>query len=132
MMTAHKQQVGQQGEDLAVKHLRRKGYKIIARNYRTHQGEIDIVARHKGVLVFVEVKTRRSKRYGHPKWALTAAKQRQISMVALAYLKQHAAMQSAARFDVVTILAPEQNPEVDPLIDPKIELITNAFELAYP
>lgn len=122
-MSADKQSLGQHGETLAVKHLRRMGYKIIARNYRTRQGEIDIVARHKGVLVFVEVKTRRSEKYGHPKSAVTAAKQRQISMVALAYLKKHDAMQQPARFDVVTILAPEQNP--------KIDVITNAFELAY-
>lgn len=123
-MAAHKQKVGQQGEDLAVRHLRGKGYKIITRNYRTPQGEIDIVARHKGVLVFAEVKTRSSTSYGHPKWALTPSKQRQISMVALAYLKQHNAMHNPARFDVVTILSPQKQP--------KIEVVTNAFELAYP
>lgn len=123
-MTANKKMVGQQGETLAAKHLRRKGYKIIARNVRTRQGEIDIVAKHKGVLVFAEVKTRRSESYGHPKQALTPDKQRRISMAALAYLKKHNAMQHPARFDVVTILNPEDNP--------KIEVIANAFELAYP
>ena len=123
-MTAYKQQVGHHGEELAARHLRRKGYKIIARNVRTRQGEIDIVAKHKGVLVFAEVKTRKSKRYGHPKLALTPAKQRQISKAALAYLKKHDAMQRPARFDVVTVLNPDDNP--------KIEVIANAFELAYP
>jgi putative endonuclease len=123
-MAAPKQQIGLQGEAIAVDHLRRMGYKIITRNYRTHLGEIDIVAKHKEAWVFVEVKTRRSQRYGHPKWALTPAKQRQISMVALQYLKQHKAVQSRARFDVVTIQNPQDNPE--------IEVIANAFELAYP
>ena len=123
-MTANRQQVGQDGETLAVQHLQRKGYKIIARNYRTRLGEIDIIAKHNGALVFVEVKTRRSKHYGHPKLAVTPAKQRQISMAALVYLKQQGAMQQPARFDVVTILSPQDNPQ--------IEVIPNAFELAYP
>lgn len=123
-MAHNKKQMGQRGEEMAAKHLRRKGYRIIARNVRTRQGEIDIVAKHKGVLVFAEVKTRRSKSYGHPKQALTPDKQRRISMAALAYLKKHDAMQRPARFDVVSILSPEDNPE--------IEVIANAFELAYP
>ncbi len=122
-MTAPKQQLGDLGETLAAEHLRRKGYKIIERNYRTRLGEIDIVAKHKGVLVFIEVKTRRSLRYGHPKGAVTAAKKRQISMVALAYLKKHHAMPCRARFDVVAVQTPEDNP--------KIEVIANAFELAF-
>jgi len=122
-MTGPKQGVGRRGEDLAVEHLRRQGYNIIARNYRTRQAEIDIVARHKGVIVFVEVKARRSDGYGHPKWAVTPAKQRKISMAALTYLKQHHHIQTHARFDVVTI----QNMDTTP----RIEVIANAFELAY-
>jgi putative endonuclease len=118
-----KQRVGRTGEDLAVEYLQRQGYRIITRNYRTRQAEIDIVARHKGVIVFVEVKTRRGKDFGHPKWAVTPAKQRKISMAALEYLKQHQAMQSRARFDVVTIQTLDDKP--------CIEVIANAFELAY-
>jgi putative endonuclease len=122
-MTGPKQRVGRSGEELAAEYLQRQGYHIIARNYRTRQAEIDIVARHKGVLVFVEVKARRSKGFGHPKWAVTPAKQRRISMAALAYLKAHRAMQSRARFDVVTIEIADAKP--------CIEVIANAFELAY-
>lgn len=123
-MPDDRKQYGRTGEALAEKHLRRMGYKILERNYRTPQGEIDIVAKHKGVIVFVEVKARRSRRYGDPKWALTPAKQRKISMAALAYLKQHQATQSRARFDVVTVQPADDRP--------RIEVIANAFELAYP
>jgi len=122
-MPGPKQRVGRSGEDLAVEHLQSLGYKIIARNFRTPQAEIDIIARHRGVLVFVEVKARRSLGFGHPKWAVTPAKQRKISMAALTYLKKQRAMNSRARFDVVTI----QNVDDAPCI----EVIANAFELAY-
>ena len=124
-MAGSKQRTGRQGEELAVRHLRRKGYKIIERNFRTRCGEIDIIAKHKGVLVFIEVKARKSMRFGDPKFAVTMDKQRKISMVALEYLKQHGGLQTSARFDVVT-LRPSGDGDV-----PKIEVIANAFELAY-
>jgi putative endonuclease len=116
--------IGRLGEDLAVDFLRRKGYKILKRNYRTRFAEIDLIAKHQGTLVFVEVKSRRSPAYGHPKEALTPAKQRRISMAALAYLKQVNALDRRARFDVVTVQSAHGRPT--------IEVIPNAFELAYP
>lgn len=119
-----KREYGVGGESAAVEHLRRKGYKIIERNYRSRMGEIDIIARHKGVMVFVEVKARRSRRYGHAKWAVTPAKQRKISMTALDYLKRHASTDIPARFDVVTVHEDDSRQH--------IEVITSAFELAYP
>jgi putative endonuclease len=122
-MSNLKQRVGRGGEDLAVEHLEQLGYRIIVRNYRTPQAEIDIIAEHKGVIVFVEVKARRSHGFGHPKWAVTPAKQRKISMAALTYLKKQQAMNARARFDVVTIQAMDDEPH--------IEVIANAFELAY-
>jgi putative endonuclease len=121
---ANKRQIfGQQSEALAVKHLQKKGYKIIAQNYRTKLGEIDIIAKQKETLVFVEVKARRSTRFGSPKAAVTHQKQRKISMVALAYLKTTQQTQAAARFDVVSIDYAADRPVV--------EVIKNAFELAY-
>jgi putative endonuclease len=111
------------GEELAVEHLQKKGYKVIERNFRTRTGEIDIIARHKGRIVFIEVKTRQSKRYGNPKLALTANKQRKISMVALEYLKKNHSLQTRSRFDVVTVQPSDCGPA--------IEVIPNAFELAY-
>jgi putative endonuclease len=123
-MTDDRKTLGQECETAAAHFLRRKGYKIIHRNFRNSLGEIDIVARHKGVLVFVEVKARRSLDYGHPKWAITPAKQRKLSQVALAYLKSQGSTQTKARFDVVTVVSAAQGPN--------IEVIANAFELAYP
>ncbi len=122
-MANHKQHFGSQGEELAVRHLKKKGYKIIERNYKTRVGEIDIIARHKGQIVFAEVKTRRTGRYGHPKHAVTLPKQRKISMVALTYLKKQKAVEAKARFDVITIQWRGEHPVV--------EVYPNAFELAY-
>lgn len=122
-MADTRKQFGKRGEELAVSLLRKKGYKVIERNFRTRTGEIDIIAKHKGRIVFVEVKTRKSGRYGDPKFAVTAQKRRKISMVALEYLKKYHTMQTPARFDVVTIQS-EKAEET-------IEIIPNAFELAY-
>jgi putative endonuclease len=122
-MADDRKRYGQSSEQIAARFLKRNGYKIIERNYRTALGEIDIVARHKGVLVFVEVKARRTGRFGHPAAAVTTAKQRKISMAALVYLKANRAMEKPARFDVVSIMQTDGPPQV--------EVITNAFELAY-
>lgn len=123
-MADPRQQAGQAGETAAWRHLKKNGYKLLERNYRTSLGEIDIIARHKKVIVFIEVKARRTASFGHPKLAVTAQKQRKISMVALQYLKETGQSDAKARFDVVSILP---SPE-----GPRIELIRNAFELAYP
>lgn len=122
-MATRAQQFGKKAEDLAISRLKKCGYRIVSRNFRTRLGEIDIIARDGDTLVFVEVKARRSDRYGHPKLAVTASKQRKISMVALQYLKSTGQSGASARFDVVSVTAPS--------VDPKIEIIKNAFELAY-
>lgn len=108
---------------MATRYLKQHGYTILEQNYRTRLGEIDIIAQEKGVIVFVEVKSRRSDLFGNPKWALTPRKQKKISMVALYYLKAAKLSQVKARFDVVAISW--QNGR------PRIEIIKNAFELAY-
>lgn len=123
-MTNRKQEIGQKGESVAVRYLKKQGYKIIERNYRSKAGEIDIIAREKRTLVFVEVKTRRSRSFGSPKWAVTPKKQKAISMAALYYLKMTDQTNVDARFDVVSILARGE--------DTLIELVRNAFDLAYP
>ena len=86
-------------------------------------GEIDIIAKDGKTIVFVEVKSRRSIRYGSPKWAITPKKQRKISMVALYYLKTTQQTDTKARFDVVAITSNQDEPQ--------IEIVENAFELAY-
>ena len=122
-MLNKRQKFGKQGESLAVWYLKKNGYKILEQNYRTKLGEIDIIAREKKTLVFVEVKSRRSIRFGSPKWAVTPKKQRTISMVALSYLKNTKQTDAKTRFDVVTITSNQD--------EPRIEIIKNAFDLAY-
>jgi putative endonuclease len=122
-MLNQRQIFGEKGESIAVRYLKKKGYKILEKNYRTKLGEIDIIAKDKDTIVFVEVKSRRSWQFGNPKGAVTLAKQRKISKVALYYLKTNDRSNAKARFDVVTITATRDKS--------KIEIIKNAFELAY-
>jgi putative endonuclease len=122
-MLNRKQKFGQKGEEIAVRHLKKEGYKIIATNYRTKLGEIDIIAQDKDTIVFAEVKTRRSVQFGNPKQAVTIQKQKKISMVALYYLKATGQSTARARFDVVGVISNRDKPQV--------EIIKNAFELAY-
>lgn len=114
---------GLEGEKLAVRHLKRLGYRIICRNYRSPLGEIDIIAHHRGVLVFVEVKSRSTETFGSPKLAVTPAKQRKLSQVAWHYLQQHNLTEASARFDVVTISRMQGAPH--------LEVIENAFDSTY-
>lgn len=116
---------GKRSETDAVTHLKKLGYKILETNYRNRLGEIDIIAKDRDTIAFVEVKARKSKAYGHPKWAITPKKQRKISMVALSYLKTTRQIHSKARFDVVTVTLNSENPTST------IDVIKNAFELAY-
>ena len=122
-MQNNSQKFGERGENLAVWYLKQNGYKIIEQNYRSRMGEIDIIAKDGKTIVFVEVKSRRSIRYGSPKWAITPKKQRKISMVALYYLKTTQQTDTKARFDVVAITSNQDEPQ--------IEIVENAFELAY-
>jgi putative endonuclease len=115
------QQFGQQAEAMAARFLKKRGYKIIARNHRTRSGEIDIIAREGETLVFVEVKARASDRFGSAKAAVTPRKQRQVSKVALGYLKMTDQSHVKARFDVVTVTRREDAHD--------IHLIRNAFGL---
>jgi putative endonuclease len=122
-MQNKRQQFGEKSENLAAWYLKKNGYKILEQNYRTALGEIDIIAKEKKTIVFVEVKSRQSIHFGNPKWAVTPKKQRKISMVALQYLKRTRQMDAAARFDVVAVTSNRDQPQ--------IEIVKNAFELAY-
>jgi putative endonuclease len=95
--------LGKTGEELACRELERRGYAILARRYRTRFGEIDIVCRDDDTLVFVEVKARRSKRYGGAVEAVTGRKQRRIAAMALDYLARANRLEARCRFDVVAI-----------------------------
>ncbi|MFO7965082.1 MAG: YraN family protein [Desulfobacterales bacterium] len=122
MLNAH-QRFGKKGEMLASKLLKRRGYKILETNYKTLTGEIDIIAKDRDTLVFVEVKSRRSTRFGDPKFSITRKKKEKIALTALFYLKMTDQMNKRARFDVVTIL--------NSGADPQIEIVKNAFEIPY-
>ncbi len=118
-----KKELGKKGEDLAVRFLKKKGYQIIERNYVCKMGEMDIIAREKDILVFVEVKTRTSTMFGPPQLAVNPKKQSQMSKVALNFLKEKELEDVKARFDVVAILLGPKGAE--------IELIKDAFDLRY-
>lgn len=123
LMSKAQSELGQKGERIAVDFLRDKGYRIVAVNYRTRLGQIDIVAKDKETVCFIEVKTRKSARFGRPAEAVDFFKQRKISQVALMFLKQKGLLDSPARFDVISISHED--------LQPKIELFRNAFELDY-
>ncbi|MDR0476902.1 MAG: YraN family protein [Desulfobulbaceae bacterium] len=114
--------LGRRGEELAADFLRQRGHVIVERNYRNKFGEIDIITRDGDTLVFVEVKTRKSQRYGGAAAAVTAKKQRQITMVALEYMASQP-RQTATRCDVVCVI-------IDTVGQIQLSLIENAFEAA--
>jgi putative endonuclease len=95
---------GDAGEQAAAAHLRAAGYGILALKYRVKPGEVDIVAARGDMLVFVEVKTRRSGGYGTPAEAVTARKQGKIIAAAQCYLKHHGLYDRPMRFDVIEVL----------------------------
>ncbi len=109
------------GEDLARKFLKKRGYKILKRNYVCKSGEIDIVAFDRGVITFVEVKARLSESYGSPELAVTNGKKRKIVKTALSYLSENRIGDADYRFDVVSILFTKEAK------DPIIELFQGAF-----
>lgn len=99
----YSQDTGKLGEDIATTQLWQQGYAILARRYRTRFGEIDIVAQDGATLVFVEVKARRSDRYGSAAESVTPWKQRRLAAMALDYMGRVNHLDDPCRFDVVAI-----------------------------
>lgn len=112
---------GKNGEKRAASFLKGKGYKILAQNYRSPFGEIDIIAKDNDTFCFVEVKSRSSKGFGLPQEAITKSKQKHMSKAALNYLKENKLLDEKARFDVVTLAYAEEKAE--------FRLFKNTFEL---
>lgn len=100
---------GAAGEVLAARFLREKGYTILAANYRTRLGEIDIIARDGPYIAFVEVKARSETAIYAPREAVTAAKQRRLLKTAALYLRQHPT-DLQPRFDVIEIVTADGKP----------------------
>jgi putative endonuclease len=117
----NRHQLGKDSEQLAVDFLQKNGYTIIQRNFRIRGGEIDIIAKEKNTLVFIEVKSRTTTRYGHAIQSLTSQQQKRLSKTALTYLYQHKMNNQSARFDVVAI-------QKNQYTGTEIRLIRNAFE----
>jgi putative endonuclease len=104
---AHQQDIGNQGERLAVEYLQHKGYTILATNWRYKRAEIDIIAQTGSIRVFVEVKARSSSNFGPPDLAVNPKKEALLTSAAHEYLGQ-LAYEGEIRFDVISILL-EQN-----------------------
>ena len=102
--------LGKRGEDLAVEHLRRQGYRVLERNWRCARGEIDIVATDGSSLVFVEVKTRSSCDFGHPLESITLVKLARLRSLALAWSLAHPESRGSLRIDAIGVLAPYGKP----------------------
>lgn len=105
---------------MAALFLQRQGYRILARNYRSRLGEIDIIAEHAGTICFVEVKTRKSDFHAHPKEAIGKEKQRCITCSALMFLKENRMSDAKIRFDIVSLIKKEGGVVT--------ELLKDAFE----
>jgi putative endonuclease len=102
-MTADATPLARFGEQEAAAFLKKQGYRILERNYRCVFAEVDIIAKERGVICFIEVKTRSSQAFGHPAEAITRAKRRHIARAALAYLQKNKLLDAPARFDVVAV-----------------------------
>jgi putative endonuclease len=115
----NKSQQGKTGEEEACRFLQSQGYKLLARNYRTRHAEIDIIARDRDCLCFVEVRSKHDCGFGSPEESVDRKKRHRVALAATQYLKDNKLLDAKARFDVVAICA-------EPA---EIKLYKNAFEL---
>jgi putative endonuclease len=126
-MSKPNQVIGKWGEELAAKYLEQKGYSIVARNVRTQYGEIDLILTQpvverscaKDVLVFVEVKTRRTLNYGYPEESINTQKKTHLLQAIQSYLQDHPELENEWRVDVVAIhrSAKDQKPLITHFIN---------------
>lgn len=114
---------GQEGEAAAARYLRQKGYRIVAKNLRSSIGELDLIAEDGSVLVFVEVKARRTKDFGGAVHAVHRQKQEKLIRLAAQYLARHHLVDRPCRFDVVLLQGTDRTA-------PQVEHIQNAFDVS--
>ena len=117
-----KQALGREGERIAERYLKKKGYALVERNYRCRGGEVDLIVLDRRVVVFVEVKTRTDHEFGNPLEAVEPRKQRRMILAAQLFLHQKKLYERDARFDVVGISWPGTEPVA--------EHLQNAFEIS--
>jgi len=113
--------LGSLGEQMACDYLNASGYKVLERNFSCKTGEVDIIALQEEAVVFIEVKTRSSDKYGMPSEAVSPAKQRKIIKTALYYLQSRKLLDYMCRFDVIEIKIDEENKN-------QVNLIKDAFQ----
>lgn len=104
-----RKEVGALGEKLAVDFLKKRGYKIVQRNFRCREGEIDIIAKQGECLVFVEVRTKRGSDYGVPEESITPFKKDKLASLAQIYLQNYHPSPQSWRIDVVAVELTVQN-----------------------
>ena len=121
-MSEQQKKLGAWGEEQAARYLRRRGWRVVERNYTVRQGEVDLIAERRGVLAFVEVKLRKDDAFAEAREFVTPAKQRRIPTAAQLYLAAHES-EAQPRFDVIEIYAPAG----ETTRFPKITHIENAF-----
>ena len=103
---AAKDALGRRGEEIAARYLASRGLAIVERNWRCPQGEIDVIARDGGELVFVEVKTRSSVAFGHPLESITPVKLARLRRLAAAWWDAHPGGHDTIRSDAIAVIAP--------------------------
>lgn len=108
----NKTAIGKSGEDLACKFLKQKGYKVLERNFRIRGGEIDIVALDSNTLVYVEVKTRTSHKFGLPEESVNYYKLKFLERAAKFYRSSRYNLPKLERIDVISIDLSRQNPQI--------------------
>ncbi|UCD10695.1 MAG: YraN family protein [Nitrospinaceae bacterium] len=122
-MTRKRKNFGEEGEAAAAAFRRKKGYRILERNFRTNAGEIDLVAEQGRAVVFIEVKSRAGPVYGQPLDALTPAKVNKLRQMAALFLARHGIRDQEVRFDVVSVSGDPAWPG-----GWRVEVLENAFQ----
>lgn len=123
-MTKERLDFGKKGEKAAESFLKKQGYRILKKNFCSTIGEIDLIAEHKGVLVFIEVKSRSDNCFGHPSMAVTPAKQKKIAQTAQSFLVKHDINDREIRFDVVSVLPSKEDSDSF-----QVEVLQDAFRV---
>ena len=120
-MSQQRISIGKQGEQLAQEYIRQQGYTLLEKNFRCKVGELDLIAKDRHMVVFLEVRTKTSTAYGPAYNSVTPHKQRQVKRVALFYIAQHNLVNTQFRFDVIGITLNPQSGEH------RLDHIQNAF-----
>jgi putative endonuclease len=113
---AESHNLGQKGEDFAVRHLEKAGYKILKRNWKAGRLEVDIIAENKDFIVFVEVKTRTIDFLMDPKTAINREKQKSLIYCAETYIQRYN-ITKECRFDIITVIKSGDSHEIDHIED---------------